>query len=117
MKKLKPEDLAQLDRERFNTLKKSELIDLSERMRDLCIELYEKLNENSSNSSKPPSSDDPFKKGQNTKNVEPTEDQTEDGQDDAVDSESDEKCPKNGDKDEENDKQKRLLTARSGPQP
>jgi hypothetical protein len=67
MRKLRPEDLVQLNRERFDALDKSDLIDLSERLKDLCVELYERLNKNSRNSSKPPSSDDPFAKGTDTR--------------------------------------------------
>ena len=62
MNKLSPEDLVQLDRKRISGLDKSQLVDLTEGLRDLCLDLYEKVNRDSSNSSKPPSSDDPFKK-------------------------------------------------------
>ncbi len=58
MKKLSPEDLAQLDRDRISGLDKPRLVDLAEDLRNLCLELYEKVGEDSTNSSKPPSSDD-----------------------------------------------------------
>ncbi len=57
-----PEDLNQISPESLERLRKSDLIHLTLRLRNFGIYLYERLNQNSSNSSKPPSSDTPFKK-------------------------------------------------------
>lgn len=68
MEKLTPEDLAQLDRDKIASLTKNGVVNLSMRLIDLCIELYEKVNQDSSNSSMPPSSDNPFKRGKKKTN-------------------------------------------------
>ena len=91
MEKLTPEDLAQLDRDKIACLTKNGVVNLSMRLRDLCIELYEKINQNSSNSSKPPSSDDPFKKGKKQPNDVVCQDQV------------DEPCSEGSGKNSEND--------------
>lgn len=63
MKKITPKDLAQINKESLGSLTKEEVINFTLRLKDQCIELYERLNKNSRNSSKPPSSDNPFQKG------------------------------------------------------
>jgi hypothetical protein len=82
-----PDDLSQISIESLNRLNKSDLISLALGLRDYGIELYEKLNRDSSNSSRPPSSDDPFKK--KDKKGSPKEaktgDQDKDGDKTAVD--------------------------------
>jgi hypothetical protein len=57
-----PEDLNQITQESLERLRKSDVILLDLRLRDFGIDLYERLNLNSSNSSKPPSSDNPYQK-------------------------------------------------------
>ena len=57
-----PEDLNQISPESLEKLCKSDVIHLTLRLRDFGIELYERLNLDSSNSSKPPSSDNPYEK-------------------------------------------------------
>jgi transposase len=78
--KFTSEDLNQISLEYLEKMRKCDLIALPIRLRDLGIDLYERLNLNSSNSSMPPSSDSPFKK--NTKNeagdVEPFDDEVRD---------------------------------------
>ncbi len=61
-KNLTSEDLNQITPEYLEKLRKSDLIPLTIRLRDLGINLYERLGLNSGNSSKPPSSDNPFEK-------------------------------------------------------
>ncbi len=62
MKKLTPNDLAQLDHNSLGRMRKSDLINLSLKLRSQLCEALERLNQDSNNSSKPPSSDNPFKK-------------------------------------------------------
>jgi len=57
-----PKDLNQITPESLEKLRKSEVIDLALRLRDFGIDLYERLNLDSKNSSKPPSSDNPYQK-------------------------------------------------------
>jgi len=55
-------DLNQITYESLERRNKGELIDLTLRLRNFTIDLYERINQDSTNSSKPPSSDDPFRK-------------------------------------------------------
>jgi len=55
-------DLNQITYKSLEQRNKSELIDLTIRLRNFTIDLYERLNQDSTNSSKPPSSDSPFGK-------------------------------------------------------
>ncbi|MCP4456861.1 MAG: hypothetical protein GY816_02360, partial [Cytophagales bacterium] len=68
--KFTPEDLKQITPERLEKMRKCDLISLLLRMRNFGIDLYERLNTDSSSSSKPPSSDSPYRK--------PALDETED---------------------------------------
>ena len=63
MEKLTKDDLTQMDRAYFQSLKNEILIDVACRLRNFSVELVERLEQNSSNSSKPPSSDSPYEKG------------------------------------------------------
>jgi len=56
-----PEDLNQISQESLGRLHKSDVIHLALRLRDCAIELYERQMLDSTNSSKPPSTDNPFK--------------------------------------------------------
>lgn len=82
-----PDDLNQISIESLNRLNKSDLVSLTLRLRDFGIELYENLNQDSSNSSRPPSSDDPFKKKDKAdpSKESKTEDQEKDGDNPADD--------------------------------
>ena len=62
MDHLTKDDLAQLDRSYLQRLEKETVIDVACKLRDFSITLVERLEQNSSNSSKPPSSDDPYAK-------------------------------------------------------
>jgi hypothetical protein len=63
MDHLTKDDLAQIDRTYLQNLEKETLIDVACKLRDFSISLVERLEQNSSNSSKPPSSDSPYDKG------------------------------------------------------
>ncbi|MBD3347556.1 MAG: IS66 family transposase [Chitinivibrionales bacterium] len=62
MMKLTPDDLAQISLDSLEKMKKSDLINLTLRLRAQLCEAVERLNQDSKNSSKPPSSDNPYKK-------------------------------------------------------
>ncbi len=66
-RKFTSEDLNQISHDSLEKRNKSELIDLTIRLRNFTIDLYERLNQDSTNSSKPPSSDSPFGKNSNQK--------------------------------------------------
>jgi len=76
MNRFSPEDLNQISQESIERLGKRDVIQLALRLRDYAIELYEKSNLNSNSSSKPPSSDDPFK-NKKTKSENKREDESE----------------------------------------
>src|SRR5271157_6084882 len=63
MKKLRPEDLRVLDRAHLAELSAADLLETCVRLRALAIEQAERLNRHSGNSSKPPSSEDPYRRG------------------------------------------------------
>lgn len=63
MDHLTKDDLAQIDRSYLQSLEKETVIDVACKLRDFSITLVERLEQNSSNSSKPPSSDNPYAKG------------------------------------------------------
>ena len=83
MDHLTKDDLAQMDRAYFQGLDHEILIDVACKLRDLSTELLERLDEDSSNSSKPPSSDNPYKKGKGRNSASNDDDtescKTEDG--------------------------------------
>jgi hypothetical protein len=60
MSKKLPVNLADMDRAFFETLAPAALIELTCRLHALAIEQAERLAQNSTNSSRPPSSDGPF---------------------------------------------------------
>jgi IS1 family transposase len=84
-----PDDLNQISVESLSKMKKSDLIVLSLRLRDFCIEQYEYVNQDSSNSSRPPSTDSPYKSRKTSDGPEQSnkEDQKQDGK--SVGSDSD----------------------------
>jgi len=59
---LDKEDLAQMDQEYFETLDHEILVKVACRLRETAVILLERLQQNSTNSSRPPSSDNPFRK-------------------------------------------------------
>jgi len=63
MEKLTKDDLTKMNRAYFQSLENEILIDVACRLRNYSVELVERLEQNSSNSSKPPSSDSPYEKG------------------------------------------------------
>lgn len=63
MERLTKDDLTQMDRGYFENLASEALIDLACRLRDFSVDLVERLEQNSKNSSRPPSSDSPYDKG------------------------------------------------------
>ena len=63
-KQFTKEDLAQMDRAYFVGLEHDTLVGVACSLRDLCVDLIERLDQNSRNSSRPPSSDNPYDKGE-----------------------------------------------------
>jgi transposase len=59
---LSKDDLAQMNRDYFQSLEKTRLVEVADNLHQLAVEQWEKINSNSSNSSQPPSGDNPFKK-------------------------------------------------------
>ncbi|MTJ50985.1 transposase, partial [Dolichospermum sp. UHCC 0259] len=57
MNRLSKEDLAQMNRDYFQSLDKQKLVEVAENLHQLAVEQLEKLEQNSGNSSLPPSSD------------------------------------------------------------
>jgi transposase len=63
MTRLTKDDLAQMDRQYLEALEHGRLVDVACNLRDFAVEQVERLGRNSTNSSKPPSSDSPYQKG------------------------------------------------------
>lgn len=59
---LSKDDLAQMSRDYFQSLEKERLVEVADNLHRLAVEQWEKINSNSSNSSQPPSGDNPFEK-------------------------------------------------------
>ena len=60
MTRLTKDDLAQMNRDYFQSLEPERLVVVTEKLHQLAVEQYERLEQNSHNSSRPPSSDDPY---------------------------------------------------------
>ncbi len=60
MKRLSKEDLAQMNQGYFQSLDKKRLVEVASNLHSLAVEQLERLEQNSGNSSKPPSSDSPY---------------------------------------------------------
>ena len=60
MARLSKEDLAQMNRDYFQSLEKEKLVEVADNLHLYAVEQWEKNNSDSSNSSQPPSSDNPF---------------------------------------------------------
>lgn len=65
MEKLTKDDLAQMNRAYFKKLDQEALVEAACRLLDLSVHLVERLDQDSKNSSKPPSSDSPYDKKSN----------------------------------------------------
>ncbi len=59
---LSKDDLVQMNRDYFQSLEKERLVEVADKLHQLAVEQWEKINSNSSNSSQPPSGDNPFQK-------------------------------------------------------
>lgn len=62
MARLSKEDLAQMNRDYFQSLEKEKLVEVADNLHFLAVEQWDKINSDSSNSSQPPSLDNPFEK-------------------------------------------------------
>ena len=62
MARLRKQDIVEMDRAQLETLDHARLLGVAWELRELCLELWERLDQDSHNSSKPPSSDSPYKK-------------------------------------------------------
>ncbi len=62
MARLSKDDLEQMNRDYFQSLEKVRLVEVADKLHILAVEQWEKINSNSSNSSQPPSGDNPFQK-------------------------------------------------------
>ena len=60
MAQLDKDDLAQMNEDYFKSLKNERLVEVAKNLHQLATELWEKQQQNSGNSSKPPSSDHPY---------------------------------------------------------
>lgn len=60
MAKLNKDDLVQMDKNYFQSLTKERLVEVAANLHQLAIEQCERLEQNSSNSSRPPSTDNPY---------------------------------------------------------
>jgi len=63
MTRLTKDDLAQMDRPYLEALEHERLVDVACNLREFAVEQVERLEQNSTNSSRPPSSDSPYQKG------------------------------------------------------
>ena len=92
MEKLTKEDLAQMNRVYFEKLDQKTLIEAACRLLAFCVHLVERLEQDSKNSSKPPSSDNPYDK-KNNKDSDSSdidnEDSSEEKENDAKENSSD----------------------------
>ena len=60
MARLNKDDLAQMNKNYFQSLEKQRLVEVATNLHQLAVEQWEKLEQNSRNSSRPPSSDNPY---------------------------------------------------------
>ncbi len=70
MARLSKDDLAQMNKDYFQSLEKQRLVEVAANLHQLAIEQWEKLEQNSQNSSRPPSTDNPYQS--KTRNKEDT---------------------------------------------
>ncbi|MGK7877322.1 MAG: DUF6444 domain-containing protein [Xenococcaceae cyanobacterium] len=62
MARLNFDDLAQMNRDYFQSLDRSRLVEVAANLHQLAVEQWERLEQNSKNSSRPPEEDNPYKK-------------------------------------------------------
>jgi IS1 family transposase len=62
MNRLSKDDLTQMNRDYFQSLDKEKLVEVAGNLHQLAVEQLERLEQNSSNSSRPPSSDSPYER-------------------------------------------------------
>ena len=62
MARLNKDDLVQINQDYFQSLEKQRLVEVAINLHQLAIEQWERLEQNSHNSSRPPSSDNPYQK-------------------------------------------------------
>ncbi len=67
------DDLAQMGPDHFASLDHQTLIKVACRLHETAVELWERVHQNSQNTSRPPSSDDPFVKAKRQKGTETSE--------------------------------------------
>jgi transposase len=60
MAKLDKDDLAQMNEDYFKSLEKERLVEVAKNLHQLATDLWEKQQQNSANSSQPPSKDNPY---------------------------------------------------------
>ncbi len=60
MARLNKDDLAQMNKHYFQSLEKERLVEVATNLHQLAVEQWERLEQNSRNSSRPPSSDNPY---------------------------------------------------------
>ena len=60
MAKLNKDDLVQMDKNYFQSITKERLVEVAANLHQLAVEQCERLEQNSSNSSRPPSTDNPY---------------------------------------------------------
>ena len=73
MTRLNKNDLAQMNRDYFQSLDKKRLVEVATNLHQLAVEQWEKLQQNSKNSSRPPSSDNPYNRAIPEEKDEPPE--------------------------------------------
>lgn len=61
---LSKEDLAQMNRQYFQSLEKERLVEVADNLHKIAVEYWEKINSDSSNTNQPPSQDNPFEQKQ-----------------------------------------------------
>jgi transposase len=66
MARLSKEDLAQMNRDYFQSLSKERLVEVADNLHQIAVEQWEKNNLDSNNSSQPPSSNNPFQNQQDS---------------------------------------------------
>lgn len=72
MAKLDKDDLAQMNENYFKSLEKERLVEVAKNLHSLATDLWSKQQQSSSNSSQPPSLDNPYRSLSNTKESNPS---------------------------------------------
>ena len=94
---LDKDDLAQMNEDYFKSLKNERLVEVAKNLHQLATDLWEKQQQNSSNSSQPPSTDNPYREkshreeNQTNSEIETTTEQTENNQTEKVEAQKSQK--------------------------